>query len=175
MFLYPVYLKCDRLTCDPHKNGDGSPFPSRRVFKLPGRPTAARTPQPGLAAEVSPSAALGGDVRARGPSGFLPAHAHTAPRRRPVLLPQAGAEPHRASAALVLNTGLHGQEISKPRTQKRKGQTLTVASGHGRTTRRNAGPGGPARPGPPHRSVRDTCGQNDGREHTDLEILDLFT
>lgn len=74
MLLNPVCPKCDHSTRDPHKNGDGQPFPSYRVFKLPWRRTAARTPQPGLAAKVSRSAALEGHLRERALQASCPAH-----------------------------------------------------------------------------------------------------
>lgn len=88
MLLNPKYLKCDRSTCDPHKNGDESPFPSYQVFNPPGRPTAAHTPQPGLAAKVTPSAA----PRA---SPHRPPPTHTRPPPlHPIFLLQAQAGPH---------------------------------------------------------------------------------
>lgn len=149
MLLNPVCPKCDRSTRDPHKNGDGQPFPSYRVFKLPWRRTAARTPQPGLAAKVSRSAALEGHLRERALQASCPAHSS-----RPGA-PSSFRRLRRSPTAplgrsLVLNTGPGGQQIVKPRAQRSKAKgtdspgvfLVYLPPDARRTPRRNAGPGG---------------------------------
>lgn len=140
MLLNPKYLKCDRSTCDPHKNGDESPFPSYRVFNPPRRLTAAHTPQPGLAAKVTPSAA----PRAS-PHRPPPPHTHSPRPCTPSSFCRLRRGPTAPlGSSLVLNMRLGGQQgILKPRTQKRKGRTLSVPlvyhQTRSRATCRNAG------------------------------------